>query len=138
MEFEYFQQNPLICGSSKDNIEDIESLIKKPADLESPDILEKYVYEILESQVSTKTEVESLIKQLNKKYRVNSSCLKLLYIYRIMCSKGKLNYDIKYEELFQSRGFRSQSGVLVVAVFTSPFPETVDENNNTVTQKFSC
>lgn len=135
---EYFQSTKSICGSSVNSLEDIESLIKEPINLESLDILENYVYEIIESNISTKPEVESFIKKLNRKYKASGSCLKLLYVYRNMCSKGKLKYDIHYEELFQSRGFRSQSGVLVIAVFTSPFPETIDSDGNTKVQQFSC
>jgi ELP3 family radical SAM enzyme/protein acetyltransferase len=138
MEVEYFQPSKSTCGSSDGSTEDIETLMRKPADLESPEILENYIHEIMDKKISTKTEVESLIKQLNRKYHISGSCLKLLYVYRNMCSKGKLKYDVRYEELFQSKGFRSQSGVLVVAVFTSPFPETVDNEGNIKVQKFSC
>ena len=139
MEIDYFKSNKSTCTTSEDgSTEDIESLMRKPEDLGSPEILEKYIYEILEKKVTKKSEVETMIKQLNRKYHTSGSCLKLLYVYRNMCGAGKLTYDVRYEELFQSKGYRSQSGVLVVAVFTSPYPETIDNEGNKKAQQFSC
>ena len=132
-----------MCNSSN-NLEDIENMMKKPKNFESPEILEKYIYEIINNKISTKLEVETRIRQLNKKYHISASCIKLLYVYRNLCSKKKLIHDMRYEELFQSKSYRSQSGVLVVAVFTSPYPETVDidnnsnNSNNSKIQQFSC
>ena len=137
MKLEYIQSTKSMCNSSN-NIEDIENMLKKPKNLESSEILEKYIYEIINNKISTKLEVESRIRQLNKKYHISASCVKLLYVYRNLCSSGKLIHDTRYEELFQSKSYRSQSGVLVVAVFTSPYPETVDINNKSKIQQFSC
>jgi ELP3 family radical SAM enzyme/protein acetyltransferase len=134
---EYIQPTNSVCNSSN-NIEDIENMMNKPKNLESPEILEKYIYEIINNKISTKLEVETRIRQLNKKYHISASCIKLLYVYRNLCSKRKLIHDMRYEELFQSKSYRSQSGVIVVAVFTSPYPETVDNSNNSKIQQFSC
>ncbi len=136
MDIEYLNPQKTQCSSNKEDIE-IESLIKAPMDLGSTEILEKYIYEIIENDFSNKIELEKFIKLLNKKYHTNASCIKLLYVYREMCKKGIMKYDIKYEELFQSKGFRSQSGVLVVAVFTSPYPETI-KDGKLIKQQFSC
>ena len=137
MKLEYIQPAKSVCNSSN-NLEDIENMMKKPKNLESPEILEKYIYEIINNKISTKLEVEARIRQLNKKYHISASCIKLLYVYRNLCSKKKLIHDMRYEELFQSKSYRSQSGVIVVAVFTSPYPETVDNSNNSKIQQFSC
>ena len=125
------------CGSAPEKMKDIESILETPEDLGSVEILEKYIYEILEKNITTKKELDNLLRILNRKYHTMGSCIKLLYVYRSMCKRGLLKYDIRYEELFQSKCFRSQSGVLVVAVFTSPYPETM-KDGKLVKQSFSC
>jgi len=136
---DYFQQimPKQICGNfDNDNIKDIESIVKFSNSIEKLEVLQKYIYEIIEAKPK-KAELENFIRILNRKYHVSASCIKLLYAYRNMCKNGLLNYDPYYEELFQSKGFRSQSGVLVVAVFTSPYPETI-KNGELIKQEFSC
>jgi len=117
--------------------QDIENIVRKPANLESIDILEKYIYAIIEKNIGNKKDLEIIVKELNKKYHKHISCLKLLYAYRELVKLNKIMYDAKYEELFQSKGYRSQSGVLVVAIFTSPYPKTMKDNILTQ-QMFSC
>jgi ELP3 family radical SAM enzyme/protein acetyltransferase len=129
--------NENTCNAS--NIEDIETLVNKK--FESCDdniaIYEAYVNDIIKSNFSNKKGLEKYIRVLNRKYHINASCMKLLYVYRNMCKSGKCTFDIKYEELFQSKGFRSQSGVLVVAVFTAPYPE-YEKDGEKIKQEFSC
>ncbi len=133
---DYFTQSGCITSS---NVEDIETIVNKK--FESCDdnikIYEAYVNDIIKSDISDKKELEKYIRILNRKYHINASCMKLLYVYRNMCKTGKCEFDIKYEELFQSKGFRSQSGVLVVAVFTAPYPE-YEKDGEIIKQEFSC
>ena len=125
------------CGSTPGKMSDIESILETPEDLGSVEILEKYIHEIIEKNITNKKDLDNLLRILNRKYHTMGSCIKLLYVYRSMCKRGLLDYDVKYEELFQSKCFRSQSGVLVVAVFTSPYPETM-KDGKLVKQSFSC
>lgn len=57
----------------------------------------------------------------------------LLYTFRQMVERGKLDDDPRYAELLRAREIRSKSGVMVVAVFTSPYPKTGEK-----IAKFSC
>ena len=57
----------------------------------------------------------------------------LLYILRCEHSKLKTQYDRDYDALFRIKKSRSLSGVLTVAVFTSPYPTSQGK-----IQKFSC
>lgn len=116
------------------SITDIETLKDAPEDMETMEI---YINEIIKNNITNKIDLNNLLRNLNKTYHGNYSCVKLLYAYRSMCQRGLIKRDIKYEELFQSKGFRSQSGVLVVAVFTSPYPETIKDGER-IKQKFSC
>jgi histone acetyltransferase (RNA polymerase elongator complex component) len=138
MEQDYLTPNKTFgCASSTDGLKDIETIFRTPDEVGSVEILENYIYEIIERKIKNKKELEGVLRELNKKYHIMGSCMKLLYVYRSMCKRKLIKYDIMYEELFQSKGFRSQSGVLVVAVFTSPYPETMKDGVMTK-QAFSC
>ncbi len=138
MEQDYLTPNKTLgCASSADGLKDIETIFKSPDDIGSVEILEKYIYEIIERKIKNKQELEGVLRELNKKYHTMGSCMKLLYVYRSMCKRNLIEFNVMYEELFQSKGFRSQSGVLVVAVFTSPYPETMKDGVMTK-QAFSC
>lgn len=104
--------------------------------------IEDYIHTILEKKVKDKKELDLLIKELNRKHRISVSYIQLLYTYRKLCEKGLYKQDKKYIHMFQSKGFRSNSGVLVVAVFTSPYPQKIDidEKGNEIIEKqeFSC
>lgn len=63
-----------------------------------------------------------------------------LRIGRILCARGTITNDelqVLEERLRIHRG-KSHSGVLVITIFTSPFPTYTNELGETVTQKFSC
>jgi ELP3 family radical SAM enzyme/protein acetyltransferase len=120
-------------------MQDIENIINEPPrNLNSAEILEKYIDKILENKIKNKVELNILIKELNKEYNISCSCLELLYIYRKLCKEGKYKYDDHYKQLLQTKSYRSRSGVLVVAIFTSPFPETKDKYGKIKKQEFSC
>ncbi len=138
MELDYLTPNNTNgCATTNEGLKDIESIFKTPDEVGDIEILEKYIYEIIERKIKNKQELEGTLRELNKKYHIMGSCMKLLYTYRSMCKRKLIEYDVMYEELFQSKGFRSQSGVLVVAVFTSPYPETMKDGVMTK-QAFSC
>ena len=70
------------------------------------------------------------VRRLFKRHPPNSV---LLYTYRQMCERGVFEFDEKYTKLFRSAAVRSLSGVMVVTVFTSPYPKVGD-----TVQPFSC
>lgn len=82
------------------------------------------------------TNRESMIKfvdKIGRLYKVIPSMSKLLSVYRSLVSNSKIKYNKKFEELFRTRLIRSHSGVIVITVFTSPYPETTSG-----VQRFSC
>jgi ELP3 family radical SAM enzyme/protein acetyltransferase len=117
---------------------DVEDLVHPKKELNLP-VLEQYIQAIIKLSPDHKTrnDIDDLIKKLNKIHKMCPSYIHLLYAYRKMCSSGIIPHDPLYVQLFQSKSYRSQSGVLVIAVFTSPYPKTT-VNGQIVEQSFSC
>lgn len=73
-----------------------------------------------------------------RKYKIIPSAVSMLHIYRLLCYNGEFVYNSKYEYLLQTKRHRGQSGVMVIAVFTAPFPSFTKKNGEKVKQEFSC
>lgn len=99
--------------------------------------LEMMMNDIIESKISTRENIEKIITSFQKKYKVKPAKRQLLNIYRYMCERDSVDYDKTYEYLLQAHPCRSQSGVQVVAVVLSPYPETTI-NGTIVKKKFTC
>ena len=89
--------------------------------------------EIIRNNISTKEQFDDEIIKLRKKYKCQIKKRDLLYTYRAECAKGTYTFDQKYIKLFQTKAMRSQSGVLVIAVFTSPYP-----NGRSFSCEYNC
>lgn len=104
-----------------------------------PQIPKELSQKILERVLTARpTNRPSLTKAIHKAHNefkppTAMSLLHLLRVYREECAAGVYTLDPAIEELLQTKSFRSQSGVLVIAVFTSPYPETAGKK-----QAFSC
>lgn len=104
-----------------------------------PQIPKELSRKILERVLATKpTNRPTLTKAIHKAHNefkppTSMSLLHLLRVYREECAANVYTLDPSIEELLQTKSFRSQSGVLVIAVFTSPYPEA-----NGKKQAFSC
>jgi ELP3 family radical SAM enzyme/protein acetyltransferase len=113
---------------------DMENLFRP---LEKPTQALAILHDIVSAGITSRDDLNAFLLKARRKHHTMVSMTQLLALYRSECEKGVWEYDPMYEELFQAKGFRSQSGVLVIAVFTSPYPETV-KNGEIVKQAFSC
>lgn len=69
------------------------------------------------------------VQKLRRKHHTPCSNPELLYAYRMIVKETGIKYNDRIDELLQKASFRSQSGVMVVTIFTSPYP---------LGQEFSC
>ncbi|KAG8348411.1 Radical SAM superfamily Radical SAM C terminal domain [Trypanosoma vivax] len=90
----------------------------------------KYIEAIVDARPASAQEIEQLLRKLMKKHSAVVKKSLLLAVYRKwLAADPQRTGDAVLERYFTSKAPRSQSGVLVVTVFTSPYPEG---------QKFSC
>lgn len=77
-----------------------------------------------ENENEIETQFKNIMKNIRKKYKINPKYNKLLQAYKEIGTKNNT-----LENLLIGKKIRSISGVLVITVFTSPYPNG---------QKFSC
>jgi ELP3 family radical SAM enzyme/protein acetyltransferase len=82
---------------------------------------------------TNREQLKAHIITLGRKHKVIPSLVKILAVYRSLCSNKELAFDPFVERLLRTKTVRSLSGVVVITVFTSPYPETSKGK-----QEFSC
>lgn len=80
---------------------------------------------MLDAKPINKKEMTAFIISARKKFKMNLSPIHMIYIYRFICQEVE-GYDLnrEYIEMMQSKTVRQNSGVMVVTLFTSPWPKT--------------
>lgn len=120
------------CLNDDSKIKDIEDFVrvnKKTVDENKYINVKKAVNMILEKNINTRKELDRYLIELRRIFKRQFSHPELLYAYRKICQDKKIMECQKVTSLFQKKSCRSQSGVMVVAIFTSAYPNG---------QKFSC
>uniref|UniRef100_A0A6V3IDZ8 tRNA carboxymethyluridine synthase n=2 Tax=Lotharella globosa TaxID=91324 RepID=A0A6V3IDZ8_9EUKA len=72
-------------------------------------------------------------KEMRKKHQIMCKKPQMNYVYRILLNKGKIKPNLELEKYMVAKAVRSLSGVLVITVFTSPYPRYGNK-----IQRFSC
>ena len=80
----------------------------------------------------------SEFNKLKSKYSFTGSKSFLFQIYLMLVQRKELEKNDSIRVLLQTNKGRSQSGVLVVTIFTSPYPEYTNSKGVRVKQPFSC
>lgn len=92
------------------------------------EILKQIVREMIDRNIIElgREKLEQFIKEMQRIHHVSIGNSELLYAYNVMAKQGLIPLDKKYETLLQTRTFRSQSGVIVIATVMSPYPNGQD------------
>jgi len=131
------QQSGYQQDAEKQRLKDIESLVQYKDEFENkykitPEDI-PILHPILEDLVPNKTITEEYLsiylRKLQKEKKQVISRRKLLNYYRDLYTDKTLPYNSSLHDILIGKKTRSQSGVLVITVFTSPYPNG---------QNFSC
>jgi len=93
------------------------------------DIYEQFIQNKIKNRIGLIT----VLHNIGKKYKIIPSIIQLLNTYNYCVKSNILQSNKQFEELLKIKNNRSQSGVIVITVFTSPFPTV-----NGIVQHFSC
>jgi len=92
---------------------------------------------ILQKEPSDENDFKQVLKEASKKFHQIFSKTDMWHMYLTICKENKITPSDHYRKFFQYKPYRSQSGVMVYAIFTHPFWR--EENNGTGEMKsFSC
>ena len=116
---------------------DIESLNSfKQSDKYSIDKLDEIkdaVNYILKDNPKNRKELEKILPIFRKKYKRQFSLSELLFAYKCIISNDVSKINREIENLLKKKQQKSQSGVIVVTILTSPYP-----NDQTFSCEYDC
>lgn len=102
----------------------------------SQELLPKFetiVNEIVKRDIDNSKDLDKLLKEMRRKLKITPKKTQLLWIYNKMIVDNIYKSNVNIKKILQKKQSKSNSGVLVITVLTSPYPET-----NGKKQRFTC
>ena len=117
---------------------EIEDIVKsKDIVLKNEPLLKKFIIDLVDTYPTTPQEFEKECKVIRRRYKFLPRKIDMIYMYRRLISSGELKMDETLDRLMTKKLTRKSSGVEVITVLTSPYPEYM-KNGKKIRQKFSC
>ena len=121
---------------------DIEDLIKTSNNFNLFKNIDKntipYIKELCSYEYQNNHDYIEKSKEMRKKYRVSPSKPLINYVYDKLIENDLIQTNSFVRKQSKGKGMRSQSGVIVISILTSPYPSYIDKNGNKKVQSFSC
>jgi ELP3 family radical SAM enzyme/protein acetyltransferase len=124
---------------NKSHIDDIENT---PFDPKNNSFLNNEAYisilkDLAEYEYEDKTKYYNLVNTLKQKYKAEPRKFELASIYKNLIDNKQININKCLENYLMIKACRSDSGVLVITIFTSPYPKS-GEKISTFSCKYDC
>ena len=125
-------------------MQDIEDIFKKEKNKYNSfyenvdDKLVSFVKDFSKKEYESVDDVEQNFKKLRKQYHINPSKVQMTYAYDTLLKNNLIQQNNMLKKYTKSKEMRGLSGVIVISVITSPYPEYTNKNGEKVKQGFSC
>ena len=124
------------------NLQEIESWQKKQEliPMEQREKMENFVRDLVQHK-DCQSAKDWTQKQLlyRKKYKIVPKKAQLKVMYQHLLLQNEIEPNQSLQQYLIRKGVRSLSGVLVITIFTSPYPQYIDPKTGQLkTQRFSC
>lgn len=80
----------------------------------------------------------SIIDTFKRKHKFSGKNSKVFRIYNHLIEKNVISRNIAFENALKIKSNKSESGVIVITVVLSPYPEYIDSDGKMVKQAFTC
>lgn len=123
------------------DIEDVASFNEQTKVLNDLDLdkLKDYILYIIKHNPEDNNDYEEASKNARRKFRINPRKSQIIYYFRRLIEEKEIQANDQIEKLFTKKLVRLASGVEVITLFTSPFPEYINKKTNEKKmQQFSC
>ena len=123
------------------DIEDVASFKEQTKVLDDIDLckLKDYILYIIEHNPNNNESYEEASKNARRKFKINPRKSQIIHYFRRLIEEKEIEPNDEIEKLFTKKLVRLASGVEVITLFTSPFPEYISKNTNEKKiQQFSC
>ena len=128
-----FYKKSNACETKNFDIEDIYATWDNLVPKDKIDTCEEAVKTLASQNIQTEKEFQKAFVQLRRKYKCTFKKSELFHTYRMLCSRGILEKGLPLRRFLIKKAQKSQSGVIVITVFTSAYPKVGEKE-----QKFSC
>ncbi len=121
------------------DVEDIYRRWDQQVSAEELPVYEQIVRGLAAAKVTSERELQRVINEHRRELHMTPKKSKLLHVYHVLVSEGSLAADAKLQKCLVKKSGKSESGVLVITVLTSPYPTFTDPSTGErITQSFSC
>jgi len=122
---------------------DIEDIVTRQLDAElipkkDREKIELFVLELAATNCDDNKKFNRSYVNIRKKLKISPRKSQMSFLYYQLLEQGKIKENFGLEEQLLAKAVRSQSGVLPITVFTSPYPSYTTKDGKRVTQSFSC
>lgn len=104
---------------------------------EIKDKLSFLIKDLMLQDLQNTKDIFNSLTLLRKKYRVNPNKPQLNMIYDTLLKRGEIKENKELKKYFKGKSMRGLSGVIVISVITSPYPE-YEKDGIKQKQGFSC
>ena len=98
----------------------------------------EYVKDLVNNNYKNENEISLKMKDMRKIHQINPSKVQMTFIYDTLLKNNLINNNELFKRYIKSKEMRGLSGVIVISVITSPYPEFTNEKGEKVKQGFSC
>jgi len=84
--------------------------------------IEDLVTDLSQYTFTSKKDYDKAMLKVRRKYKLQPKKSEINAVYKNLVKKGVINYNPELEQLSIAKSVRSESGVLVIALFTSAYP----------------
>ena len=121
------------------DVEDIYRRWDQQVSAEELPMYEQMVRALSAAKITSERELQRVINEHRRELHMTPKKSKLLHVYHVLVAEGSLPADAKLQSCLIKKSGKSESGVLVITVLTSPYPTFTDPvSGERVTQSFSC
>jgi len=116
------------CSSSDINSStDVEDIIPELRGfVDDPKIIEPVIHEMLKTPINSIAQMTKFLLAQQRRTHCVLNPAKVLYVYKLMLRDKKIEKSRAHTQFLKSKQVRANSGVMVVTVVMSPWPETVE------------
>lgn len=100
--------------------------------------IDPFVRDLVNKNFQSNSEINKELDILKRKYNLSPKKAEIRFIYNYLLKNNHIKQNLSIDKFIKAKESRGLSGVIVISLITSPYPEYTDKNGKKKTQNFSC
>jgi histone acetyltransferase (RNA polymerase elongator complex component) len=110
------------------SVKDIEDYAPQPRNFIDNPKYKIVIHKLLDTRINSQDEMNKFLRLTQREVHLELKPNILLYVYRRMITENEIKRSMVHEQFMISKAMRGTSGVMVVTVVTSPWPDTAEKD----------